>query len=64
MNYHTDKWIMERLEEHYKEALEHFPEERIVGIFYQGSGNYGLDTENSDSAAIYAQTSEKMGHCK
>lgn len=47
-NLHNDEWIMKRVEEHYKEALEHFPEDRIVGIFLQGSQNYGLDTENSD----------------
>lgn len=48
MNFHSDEWIMDRLTEHYNEALEHFPEDRIVGIFYQGSGNYGLDVPNSD----------------
>ena len=48
MNYHSDQWIMDRVREHYNEALEHFPEDRIVGIFYQGSGNYGLDYEGSD----------------
>jgi hypothetical protein len=48
MNYHSDEWIMERLREHYNEALEYFPEDRIVGVFYQGSGNYGLDYEGSD----------------
>lgn len=48
MNFHSDEWIMERVREHYNEALEHFPEDRIVGIFYQGSGNYELDTPNSD----------------
>lgn len=48
MNYHSNEWIMEKVREHYDEALEHFPEDRIVGIFYQGSGNYGLDVENSD----------------
>lgn len=48
MNYHSDQWIMDRVREHYNEALEHFPEDRIVGIFYQGSGNYGLDTPTSD----------------
>ena len=47
-NFHDDEWIMKRVEEHYKEALEHFPEDRIVGIFLQGSQNYGLDTEHSD----------------
>lgn len=47
-NFHDDEWIMKKVEEHYKEALEYFPEDRIVGIFLQGSQNYGLDTENSD----------------
>lgn len=48
MNFHSDEWIMDRVREHYNEALEHFPEDRIVGVFYQGSGNYGLDYEGSD----------------
>lgn len=48
MNYHSDQWIMDRVQEHYNEALEFFPKDRIVGIFYQGSGNYGLDYEDSD----------------
>ncbi len=40
--------IMNRLREHYEEALNYFDESRIVGIFLQGSQNYGLDYENSD----------------
>lgn len=48
MNFHSDEWIMDRVQEHYNEALKHFPEDRIVGIFYQGSGNYGLDFPGSD----------------
>ena len=40
--------VMDRLREHYEEAKLHFPEDRIVGIFLQGSQNYGLDTEFSD----------------
>lgn len=48
MNYHNDKWVMERIQEHYNEALQYFPEDRIVGIFCQGSTNYGLDTIHSD----------------
>ena len=48
MNYHSDKWIMNRVREHYIEALEYFPENRIVGIFLQGSQNYNLDTATSD----------------
>lgn len=48
MNFHSNEYIMENVREHYNEALEYFSEDRVVGIFYQGSGNYGLDTENSD----------------
>lgn len=47
-NFHSDEWIMSRLREHYEEALQYFPEDRIVGIFVQGSQNYGLDYEKSD----------------
>ncbi len=48
MNYHSDKWIMERVLEHLQEAETLVPTKHIVGIFYQGSGNYGLDYEGSD----------------
>jgi predicted nucleotidyltransferase len=48
MNYHSDEWIMERLQEHYNEALEYFPKDRIVCLVLQGSQNYGLDVPNSD----------------
>lgn len=47
-NFHTDKWIMEKVQEHYDEALKYFPEDRVIGIFLQGSQNYGLDYEGSD----------------
>ena len=40
--------IMKRLEDHYNEALQYFPEDRIVGLFLQGSQNYELDYEGSD----------------
>lgn len=40
--------IMERVSQHYEEALEHFAEDRIVGIFLQGSQNYKLDLPTSD----------------
>ena len=43
-----DTMIMKRVREHYDEALQYFPEEQIVGVFLQGSQNYGLDYENSD----------------
>ena len=48
MNFHSDEWIMEQVKRHYDEALKLFPEDRIVGVFLQGSQNYGLDYEGSD----------------
>lgn len=48
MNYHDDKYIMERLQEHYTEAMTIFPKDKILGIFVQGSQNYGLEYEGSD----------------
>lgn len=47
-NFHSDKWIMEKIQEHYEEAKTLIPEDRIIGIFLQGSQNYGLDIEGSD----------------
>lgn len=43
-----DAEIFLRLQEHYKEALEYFPKNRIVGIFLQGSQNYGMEVPGSD----------------
>lgn len=40
--------IMAQVQEHYNEALEHFEESHIVGIWLQGSQNYGLDLPTSD----------------
>ena len=48
MNYHSDKYILDKVHEHLEESLNHFSEDNIIGIFYQGSGNYGLDTKFSD----------------
>lgn len=39
---------MDRVKEHYIEALSSFSETQIVGVFLQGSQNYGLDYEGSD----------------
>lgn len=47
-NFHSDEWIMARLNEHYEEAKTIIAKSRIVGIFVQGSQNYGLDYANSD----------------
>ena len=38
----------ERVKEHYEEALEKFQKNNIVGIFLQGSQNYGLELPGSD----------------
>ena len=40
--------IMKRLHDHYEESLQFFKPEEIVGVFLQGSQNYGLDHEGSD----------------
>ena len=42
MNFHSDKWIMEKVFEHCQEAETLIPKEHIVGIFLQGSQNYGI----------------------
>ena len=47
-NFHSDEWIMARLTEHYEEAKTLIDESRIVGLFCQGSQNYGLDYKGSD----------------
>lgn len=47
-NFHSDEWIMARFTEHYEEAKTLIDESRIVGLFCQGSQNYGLDYEGSD----------------
>lgn len=48
MNFHSNEYIMKGVTEHLEESKEYFNTDRIVGIFYQGSGNYGLDYEHSD----------------
>ena len=40
--------IYKRLQDHFDESLELFPENQIVGLFLQGSQNYGLDIKGSD----------------
>lgn len=40
--------IMKRMQEHYNRGVELYGESRIVGLFLQGSQNYGLDYEGSD----------------
>ena len=48
MNYHNDTWIMEQIHRHYRQALKLYKEDQIIGVFCQGSQNYGLDVVNSD----------------
>lgn len=66
MNFHTDEWIMERVKEHYEEAQLYYPKERIIGIFYNGSANYGLDCENSDvdTKCLIVPTIEEISKLK
>ena len=40
--------VQNRVNEHYAEALKYFDKDHIVGIFLQGSQNYGLEVPNSD----------------
>ena len=48
MNFHNDNWIMGKVAEHYNEASTLVNPRHIVGVFLQGSQNYGLDYEGSD----------------
>lgn len=48
MSYVLDKDIMRRIQEHYDAAAAIIPKDRIVGIFLQGSQNYGMATDKSD----------------
>ena len=48
MNYHSDEWIMNKVWDHADEAVDLIPKNHIVGVFLQGSQNYGLDYEGSD----------------
>lgn len=48
MNFHSDKWVMKQIDRHYEFACDLYNEKNIVGLFCQGSTNYGLDIETSD----------------
>lgn len=39
---------IDRIKEHLEESKQYFPDNNIVGIFLQGSQNYGLETAHSD----------------
>ena len=45
---HKDIQILQRVQDHYNESLNYFPEDQIVICALQGSQNYGLDYEGSD----------------
>lgn len=57
---------MERLEEHLAEAYDYFPKDRVIGIFLQGSQNYGLElpTSDVDTKLIVAPTFEDIAFNK
>lgn len=48
MNYHSDEWILNNVNKHLEEISTIYPKDHVVGIFLQGSQNYGLDYEGSD----------------
>lgn len=48
MNFHSDEYINMEVKKHYIDSLNHFDANHIVGIFLQGSQNYGLDVDGSD----------------
>ena len=66
MNYHSDEWIMSKLKEHHEEAKTLIPDSHILGIFLQGSQNYGLDYEDSDidTKCIITPTFEEIALAK
>lgn len=47
-NFHTKEWMLSQLQGHWDDAKQRLPENAIIGVFYYGSGNYGLDYEGSD----------------
>lgn len=48
MNFHSDEWIMNNVQCHYNEAISLQGENKVAGVFAQGSQNYGLDYFGSD----------------
>ena len=48
MNCQTNEWIQSQIVRHYEEALKIYKSDRIIGVFCQGSQNYGLALPNSD----------------
>ena len=48
MNYHSNEWVMEQINKHNNFAHTLYDHSLIVGVFCQGSTNYGLDMPNSD----------------
>lgn len=47
-NFHSDEWVHEQIARHHNFALSLYNSDQIVGVFCQGSTNYGLDTPDSD----------------
>ena len=47
-NFHSDEWVHEQIARHRNFAETLYKPEQIVGVFCQGSTNYGLDVETSD----------------
>ena len=58
--------IKKRMEEHYDILRLTYPQNQIVGLFYYGSANYGVDTKYSDvdTIAIVLPTFEDIAFSK
>ena len=65
-NYHSDEWVMTKLQHHYDEACKIVPKEQIVGVFAVGSMNHGLDCKNSDvdSKCIVVPSYQSIVECQ
>lgn len=65
MNFHSDEWVMARIQDHY-DAMEEKYGNRLIGVFCVGSTNYGLDVETSDvdSKALVLPTLEEISLLK
>lgn len=64
MNYHSDKWIADKIQKQFSIARDYCEPRghEVVGVFLHGSQNYGLDTESSDvdSVCIYMPSKQDI----
>lgn len=65
-NFHSDAWADAQVQRHLDFARTLYKPEQIVGVFCQGSTNYGLDIETSDfdSKCIVVPTFKEIALAK